>query len=84
MGDDGHETLLIEAGYTEDPKRKAMGIHAFNFCKTARKPYDSVVKAILISAYKHGVIDKPFTFDGNRSESEYKDGMALYKKATAK
>jgi len=38
-GDDGHETMLLE--------REGYG---FQFCKTARKPYDRAVMALLILA----------------------------------
>ena len=42
-GDDGHETFFLQREkYNE-----------FNFCKTARKPYDVVVCAILIAAEHH-------------------------------
>lgn len=30
----------------------------FNFCKTARKPYDYVVKRVLTAAKKHGIVSE--------------------------
>lgn len=37
IGDDGHETMHV-----------VRGVRAFNFCKTARKPYDRWVVALLL------------------------------------
>ena len=38
--DDGHETFVLREHFSEN--------EGFNFCKTARKPYDRVVTACLI------------------------------------
>lgn len=46
------------------------------FCKTARKPYDEVVKACLIYAKELGIIQS-WRFDGDNEEEEYKVGAAL-------
>lgn len=45
-GDDGHETFLLTPAEA-----------TFEFCKTAGKPYDAVVCAILIVAAKHAKIN---------------------------
>lgn len=42
IGDDAHETMVLE--------REGNG---FQFCKTARKPYDRAVIALLLIANKH-------------------------------
>ena len=42
IGEDGHETMLMMS--------KGDG---FQFCKTAEKPYDEAVKALLILAHHH-------------------------------
>jgi len=55
----------------------------WNFCKTARLPYDQVVKAILILAERHNLLEKPFNFDGDKGEKEYTNALALYRKALA-
>ena len=52
------------------------GEKGFGFCKTARRPYDAVVKAILILAEKHGVVSG-FSFDGDKTEIEYKNAERL-------
>jgi len=50
------------------------------FCKTARKPYDVVVKACLMYALELKIITD-WSFDGDKSESEYLDGVKLYEAA---
>lgn len=52
----------------------------FGFCKTARLPYDEVVKAILIVAEKYGIVSD-FSFDGDTTEQEYLTAKLLLKKA---
>ena len=53
IGEDAHETLVFV-------KNGA----AFNFCKTARKPYDTAVVALLILANHHGPDVWEVTSDG--------------------
>lgn len=56
------------------------GEKGFGFCKTARRPYDAVVKAILILAEQCGIVSG-FSFDGNTTEQEYLTAKLLLKKA---
>lgn len=56
-GDLGHETFMLE--------RIPSG--GFNFCKTARKPYDLAVQAVLLIA-KHHDPDFSFSSDGGNDE----------------
>ena len=55
IGEDGHETFLItkkkraKADYEEQHAYDKKG--AFNFCKTAHKPYDKYVVAVLCALY---------------------------------
>lgn len=55
VGDDGHETFLItkkkraKADYEEQHAYDKKG--AFEFCKTAHKPYDKYVVAVLCALY---------------------------------
>lgn len=56
------------------------GEKGFGFCKTARRPYDAVVKAILILAEQHGIVSG-FSFDGDKTEQEYLTGKLLLEKA---
>lgn len=53
-GDDGHETFVWPAETPElRPYQTDTGEGSFTFCKTARKPYDAVVGALLIRAKLH-------------------------------
>ena len=64
VGEDGHETFRL----TRHPDD-------FDFCKTARKPYDAVVTAILIAAARHGKDAIQVSSDG--SPKEWKPGLTL-------
>ena len=67
VGDDGHETFLIDFK------------DSWEFCKTARKPYDLAVKVILILAEKHNILKEKFSFDGDKNDIEFKDAEAFIK-----
>jgi hypothetical protein len=75
----GHETFylprVMEPGYRGEKFR-------FNFCKTARKPYDAVVGAILISMNDHAPGCWDIASDGDRSD--WADCIDLYKQAIGK
>lgn len=71
VGDDSHETFYINLKEPED----------FSFCKTARKPYDVVVKCFLMLLQKYGYLTKPFSFDGNANEQEYIYAEQIFKSA---
>lgn len=63
--DDSHDTFAIKRGEG-----------GWDCCKTARKPYDAVVKAILIRAEELGVVSS-WSFDGDKDEEEYIEGVEL-------
>lgn len=54
VGNDGHETFILRKCRT-----------AFNFCKTARKPYDLAVGLVLLIAKKHAPNSIRVSSDGN-------------------
>jgi hypothetical protein len=56
-GEDSHESFVLTAEITK-----------FDFCKTAQKPYDRVVVAILILATEYFGNDIEVTSDGHRAE----------------
>jgi hypothetical protein len=62
VGEDGHETFMIVA----DEQRE--------FCKTAEKPYDEIVVAILIAASE---IAKDFEWRSDGNASDHKRGKQL-------
>ena len=69
-GDEGHETFMIDAG-----------IRDFNFCKTARKPYDEIVVACLFAMQT--VFPKTqFTWSSDGDPSDHIEGYELFLKAT--
>jgi hypothetical protein len=49
IGDNGHETFLLE----REPTGRKYERKFFAFCKTAQKPYDSVVCAVLACVAEH-------------------------------
>lgn len=65
VGDDGHETFGFMRKGEDD----------FQFCKTARKPYDEIVVACLIAASEMGVIT--WSSDGEGEPDYLTDGSAL-------
>ena len=78
--DDSHETLYIAR---EDEEAKENGL-VFNFCKTARKPYDTIVVAVLVAVKKH-FPESEISSDGdmeeftNGSMPDQKGGLTLCK-----
>ena len=62
-GEEGHETFML----TPDSQE-------FNFCKTAQKPYDIVVVAILCLLAHH---TSGVTVSSDGGISDWTDGLAL-------
>jgi hypothetical protein len=63
--EDSHETLFIQR--VEDSSREKSDRLVFNFCKTARKPYDLIVKATLVML-KHNFPESIIEVDGTISD----------------
>jgi len=57
VGDDGHETMILDPYNTD-----------FEFCKTARKPYDLAVCALLLLAHHHAPGAWKIRSDGGPAE----------------
>jgi hypothetical protein len=68
-GADSHETFYW-----------GMDASGFNFCKTARKPYDAVVTACLI--HLKDVFGDAVSIGSDGDWSEWRDGATLYRNAT--
>jgi hypothetical protein len=66
VGADSHETLVIYRNVNRD---------SWDFCKTAFKPYDSIVTAILLRL----VYSYNYTASSDGSWSDWQDGRELYK-----
>ena len=66
-GDNAHEDFSLRATYKENLVTRGF-VDGFNFCKTARKPYDEVVVACLL-VLKHHLGDLiELNSDGYRDE----------------
>lgn len=75
--DDGHETFLFarETKIGNYQKEKGAGM-AFNFCKTAQKPYDKYVVACLIIAKSIFGKDVAISSDGDLNDWQVGKGLA--------
>lgn len=79
-GEEGHETFWLQRELPEEPEyRKGEG--DFQFCKTARKPYDDVVVAILIAV--RDIAPDAFSWSSDGYLEEHADGLALLNRATS-
>jgi hypothetical protein len=68
--EDGHETFVLREHLSQN--------ESFNFCKTARKPYDKVVTACLIAlSYRLGGLVE-VSSDGDAAD--WQDGLKLAQK----
>ncbi len=68
--ENGHEDFVLRETYGENGP--------FNFCKTARKPYDAVVVACLVTLNHYLKDNVIVTSDGDKSD--YLSGLILAKK----
>lgn len=76
-GDNGHETLYW-AGIPTQPEYRKDRPEYFEFCKTAHKPYDAVVTAILIRAKT--IYGSCVSVSSDGDWTEWQAGRDLYEK----
>lgn len=71
LGDDGHETFILEPGPRGQERYSGEDV-SFSFCKTARKPYDGPVVAILMEAERitNGTVEWSSDGDGEPEQKE--------------
>ena len=81
LGSDSHETCYIERA-EKDPRIDENGL-VFKFCKTARKPYDDVVVAVL-ATLKHHFPKVKLSSDGRSDKINFKIGEKLVEQALGK
>lgn len=62
----------------DDPRFGRAGIDSFEFCKTARQPYDKVVK-VFLKLLKYFKVIKSWRHDDNCRCAEYKNAAAFAK-----
>lgn len=65
---------------TPDPSTKErVGVDSWTFCKTAREPYDAVIKCVLMVLTAHGLL-MSWDHDDNGNCTEHRKAVALAKK----
>ena len=62
----------------KDPRLGRLGIDSFDFCKTAREPYDRVVK-VFLNLLKYFKVIKSWRHEDNCRCAEYKNAVAFAK-----
>lgn len=70
IGADGHETFFVDRAQS-----------GFSFCKTARKPYDTLVVACCIAGKDSGVF-KYWSSDGD--DEDHEAGRELFERVSGK
>lgn len=78
-GEEGHETFHLPRLNPKPDYQKRFDNDplTFNFCKTAHKPYDAVVTAVLLAAHKRLGDQVKISSDGEWEE--WIEGRRLYK-----
>lgn len=83
VGNNGHETMHLSRKRTvEDYQRGRPDSEAFHFCKTAEKPYDVIVVALLCLAHTYAPGVWRISSDGNANE--WANGLALARRIEPK
>lgn len=77
-GEDGHETFWVSRVNDRAPRYKGDNPR-WSFCKTAQKPYDVVVTAIL--AYLASVWPNLYSVTSDGDQEEWRDGVDLARAA---
>jgi len=77
--DDGHETFLVTREMPEIPDWSSDKSASFDFCKTARKPYDLAVCLVLISMKRHDPESVRVSSDGEW-DVEWLEARHVYNK----
>lgn len=72
-----YESFDIVLG-NDDPRFGRVGIDSFVFCKTAREPYDRVVK-VFLNLLKYFKVIKSWSHDDNCRCAEYKNAVEFAK-----
>lgn len=76
--DEGHETFYFTRVKPESPSWDPEAKESFDFCKTARKPYDLAVCLVLLSLIRHASDSVQVSSDGDW-DHEWKDARVVYK-----
>jgi len=80
--DDGHETFILtrtkRAKYDYESQEEYDVDGAFDFCKTARKPYDVLVTSSLLAAMR--IANGAWVVGSDGDEYDWEKGIALVTK----
>lgn len=76
--DEGHETFLVTREMPEIPDWSSDKSSSFDFCKTARKPYDLAVCLVLLSMKRHAPKSVKVSSDGGW-DVEWTEARKAYK-----
>jgi len=80
-GDDGHETFSVTSEKEPCPEWKEQADYdregAFNFCKTARKPYDPVVVSMMVMI--KAVAPSAYDFDSDGGMEVFEDDCLYFR-----
>jgi hypothetical protein len=81
VGEDGHETFIVSRKMPE--AKPWMLSHdlgeSFDFCKTARKPYDLAVCLTLLACVRHAPNSVRISSDGDWEEPEWVEARTSFK-----
>ncbi len=77
--DEGHETFFLTREKPENPSWDPTAKESFDFCKTARKPYDLAVCLVLLSMSRHAPDSVKISSDGDW-DAEWLEAREVYKK----
>lgn len=75
---DGHETFHVTRQRPDVPTWEPGGTESFDFCKTARKPYDLAVQLVLLSMKRHSPKTVKVNSDGEW-DNEWVEARRVYK-----
>lgn len=77
--DEGHETFIVTKKRPDNPAYDPNAEEFFDFCKTARKPYDIAVCLVLLSMKRHAPDNVRISSDGEW-DGEWLEARKVYKK----
>jgi len=76
--DEGHETFMVTREVPDAPSWSPDSDESFDFCKTARKPYDVAVCLVLLSMTRHAPKSFRISSDGDW-DVEWSEARKIYK-----
>lgn len=81
VGKDSHETFILEKNPRNRSSLNSSSGGDFNFCKTARKPYDLAVGLVLLITQKHAPNRIKVSSDGTWGKDEIDEDWTSIRRA---